>query len=197
MQVLIPGLFLTVILAFFSQRIQSVLRKGLYRRPATLFLAPAVLSASFCFILAHYGALNLPLVLLILAYTFVPAVCVFLQGPYRGKAKWMDLTVVLLLWLPLEFAVGGRWVPKNVQGIAHTAAYGTAIILALVLFLLFRGLEGMKYNLPERARDLAYPAIGFVIAAPILVFLGRLLSFIPPFHVPGTFPRRPWPHGFC
>lgn len=184
MQILVPGVFLAIIFAFFSEGLQSVARKGLYRRPRRLFIAPALLSASFCLILVRLHAFSLPLILLILAYTFVPSLCIYLQGPYSGKPRWMDLAVVALLWLPLELAVGARWVPKNVQGLVHMAAYGIAITLALVLLLLFRGMTGMKYNLPRSVRDLVYPALGFLIAAPMLILLGRLIGFIRPFHWP-------------
>ena len=41
----------------------------------------------------------------------------------------------------------------------------------------------MKFSLPS-ARDLAYGAAAFLAVAPILVAGGRLLGFIPPWHVP-------------
>jgi hypothetical protein len=184
MQIVIGAPFLAVILALFSERVREFLAKGLGRRPRAIFLAPALASAFFCLIVACYGALTLPLALLILAYTFIPSACIFYMGPCRGKAGWMDLAVVLMLWLPQEFTVGSRWVPKGIQGAVHIAAYGIAITLALVLFLVFRGLQGMKCNLPRNARDLVYPALGFVIAAPVLILAGRALAFLPPFHVP-------------
>ena len=184
MQIVIGAPFLAAILSLFSERIREFLAKGLGRRPKAIFLAPALLSAFFCLILAAYGALHLPLVLLILAYTFIPSACIFHLGPCRGRAGWMDLAVVLMLWLPQEFTIGSRWIPKSIQGTVHIAAYGTAITLALVLFLVFRGLQGMKCNLPRNARDLVYPALGFVIAAPVLILIGRAVGFLPPFHVP-------------
>lgn len=69
----------------------------------------------------------------------------------------------------------------------HTAAYGIAVTLALWLFLLFRGFQGMKYNLPKVAHDLVYPLIGFLIVAPVLILVGLKLFFIQPFHVPPHF----------
>jgi len=39
-------------------------------------------------------------------------------------------------------------------------AYGIAILLALWLFLIFRELPGMKYNLPLRAWDFIAPLLG-------------------------------------
>ena len=65
-------------------------------------------------------------------------------------------------------------------------AYGVALTLALVLFLAFRGMKGMKYNLPSRVMDFIDPLIAFAIVAPILIGLGIALAFIPWFHMPGN-----------
>jgi len=46
----------------------------------------------------------------------------------------------------------------------------------------------MKYNLPHQ-RDLAYGVAGFLLTAPILIALGRLLDFMPTAH----WPRQPAP----
>src|SRR5205814_8086311 len=91
---------------------------------------------------------------------------------------------ILLLWLPLEFAAGATAIPTPLQGFAHTVAYGIAILLALWIFLIFRQLPGMKYNLPLRARDWIAPLAGYAAVAPILIVVGLWLSFIRPFHVP-------------
>jgi len=65
-------------------------------------------------------------------------------------------------------------------------AYGIALTLALVLFLGFRALKGMKYNLPHRLMDFVDPLIAFVIVTPVLIGLGLLLTFIPAFHLPAN-----------
>lgn len=122
----------------------------------------------------------------ILAYTLVPSTLAFLGGPgqARGGPKLLDLALMLLFWLPLELGLGGRWIPRPAQGFLHTVAYGVAITLALTVFLCFRELKGMKYNLPGTARDFVFPLAGFVLVAPFLITLGLLLGFIQPFHVP-------------
>lgn len=182
MRTLVPAIFLAVILSFFLPAIPEALKKRLRKSPALLFALPLVLSAVFCLTAWRSGALSVPLGLLILAYTFLPTVCMFLQGPDRGAATWLDFIVILMLWLPVEWNAGGAWIPLQAQGLMHTAAYGIALTLALVLFLGFRGLKGMKYNLPRRIMDLVDPLIAFVIVAPVLIVLGVALSFIPWFH---------------
>jgi membrane protease YdiL (CAAX protease family) len=183
MRIFVPVVFLALIFALLSRRLQDVLRGALSERPALVFAVPAALSILFCGIAAAVGALNPPLAALIVTYTLAPTVLAWLAR--RTKApSWIDFGVILLLWLPLEFSLGERWVPKPQQGLLHTAAYGVSVTLGLVLFLLFRRLEGMKYNLPRTARDFLNPLIGFACVVPILWPLGRALEFLQPFHVP-------------
>jgi hypothetical protein len=180
------AILLAVILGLLCRTVQNRLRAQLQSRPALLFAVPAALTLLFGGLSAASGAFSVPLVLLILAYTFAPAVVAFVQGPAMVKPvkpTWLDFAIILLLWLPLEFSAGQHLIPKPAQGFLHSVAYGIAIILGLVIFLGFRGLPGMKYNLP-RARDLAYGVAGFLVAAPILIVAGRWLGFIPPFHPP-------------
>jgi membrane protease YdiL (CAAX protease family) len=182
----VPAVFLAIILAFLVPPVPWAVKSKLRGNPALLFGVPGLLIAAFCSVAWRLEALSLPLVLLIVAYTLVPTVIIFLQGADAGAATWLDLIVILVLWLPVELNVGARWIPKHAQGFLHTAAYGVALTLALVLFLGFRGMKGMKYNLPHRAMDLIDPFIAFAIVAPILIILGLVLSFIPWFHMPGN-----------
>lgn len=186
MRTLVPVIFLAVILAFLLPAAPSAVKKKLRSRPTLLFAVPASLAAVFCGLAMWLGVFSLPLTLLIIAYTLVPTVCIFMQGADAGSATWLDLAVILVLWLPIELNLGAAWIPRHAQGFLHTVAYGVALTLALVLLLAFRGLHGMKYNLPRRFMDLVDPLVAFVLVAPILILLGVALSFIPPFHVPGN-----------
>ena len=190
MRTLVPIVFLVIILSFLLPAIKAALKKKLRSRPALLFALPVLLASAFCLIALRLGALGLPLALLIVAYTLVPTVCIFLQGADAGAATWLDFLVILLLWLPIELNLGGVWIPRHAQGFLHTVAYGVALTLALVLFLGFRAMPGMKYNLPSRIMDYVDPLLAFVIVAPILVLLGLALSFIPAFHIPGNLSLR-------
>jgi len=182
----VPAAFLALILAFLLPPVPALIKKTFRRRPAVLFAVPALLTATFCLVAGRLGAWNWPVTLLIVAYTFVPTICIVFQGMDAGTASWLDLIVILLLWLPIELNAGARWIPRHAQGLLHTVAYGVALILALVLFLAFRGLKGMKYSLPSRVMDFVDPLIAFVLVAPILIGLGLALSFLPPFHIPGN-----------
>ena len=186
MRTLVPAAFLAMILAFLLPPVPAVIKTIFRRRPALLFAAPAFLAATFCFIARRLDAWNWPVTLLIIVYTFVPTICVFLQGMEAGAASWLDFIVILLLWLPIELNAGARWIPRQAQGLLHTVAYGVGITLALVLFLSFRGMKGMKYTLPTRVMDFIDPLVAFVLLAPILIVLGLALGFLPPIHVPGN-----------
>jgi uncharacterized protein len=184
----IPAAFLSVILAFLLPPVPALIKKKLRGRPKLLFSVPIGLAAAFCLVAWRTGAFSLPLALLIAGYTLGPTVLIFLQGADAGAATWLDLIVILALWLPIELNAGSHWIPRQAQGFLHTMAYGVALTLALVLFLGFRGMKGMKYNLPTRAMDLVDPLVAFVMVAPILIGLGLALSFLPWFHLSGNWP---------
>jgi membrane protease YdiL (CAAX protease family) len=180
----VPGLLLTIVLGLLSQSVQAVLRSALYRRRALIMAGPLLLTAIFSAAAWTAGAASLPLSMLVLAYTLAPTLCVMLPRATVGVAHWADMAGILLLWLPLEFAAGASLVPKPAQGYLHAVAYGVAIVLALWLFLIYRGIKGVKYNLPRRRQDFLYPAIGFALLAPLLGVLGLLLGFLGPMHAP-------------
>jgi len=148
-----------------------------------LFAIPAALSAVFLAIAAHLGAFSFPLAALILAYTFLPMAVAYLA---RGAPPptWLDFAIIALLWFPLEFSIGHQFIPKPAQSTLHLAAYGVSILLALSIFLWFRRLRGMKINLPRSGRDFVNLLLGFAACAPILIALGRVIGFLPPFHLP-------------
>lgn len=178
-----PVVFLVLILALLATPLQESLQRMFERRPRLVFLAPLFVCGLFCAFAGRLGALTLPLVLSLAGYTLLPALCVYLKGG-GGGASWLDLAVILFLWLPLEFNAGKQWVPEHLWGAAHMLAYGAAVLLALILFLLFRRVPGIKYELPRRGSDFLYALAGFAVAAPVLILVGRAVGFIPPFHVP-------------
>ena len=185
MQALLLALLVGAIFTLFSTRVQGNLRRLLHASPSRLFFLPVLLTGIFALAAAASGALSFSLVFLVAGYTLAPASLAFVQGAgFKKSPGWLDFAVILLLWLPLEFAAGQHLVPKAAQGFLHSVAYGLAIILGLVLFLGFRSFEGLKYNLPRGPRDWVYPLIGFLITAPLLIALGIALGFIPLPHLP-------------
>ena len=183
-------LFLVMVLALLLQPVQAACRKWFARRPWTILVVPAILTALFLLALWDKGGSSLPLAALVAAYTYAPALLAWAQGfggasPNAGRrGSWLDFVSILLLWLPLELSLGRTLLPVPLHGMAHTVAYGVAVLLGLSLLLVFRGLGGMKYSLPRKLSDAGLPAAGFVVCAVILIPLGRWLGFMGTFHVP-------------
>jgi membrane protease YdiL (CAAX protease family) len=180
---LVPAILLTAILALLCTSIQRSLQTALKQSPSLLFAVPLLLSALFLAAAAQQGSLNVPLAGLILAYTFLPVTCAYLARHVAPPA-WIDFLIIALLWFPLEFSLGQQWVLKSARNTLHLTAYGVSILLGLGIFLLFRQLTGMKYNLPRSPRDLLNLLLGFAFCAPVLIPLGRAIGFLPPFHWP-------------
>ncbi len=177
------ALLLAATLALLCGAAQRLVRDILHRRPGWLWVAPVLLTAIFAAAAALADASSLPLDLLVLLYTSLPVICASVQGPGDvPRPSALDFLTILVLWLPLEFAAGAHLVPRHAQGFLHSVAYGIAILLALILFVAFRSVPGLKYNLPRHARDYWLPLAAFAILAPILAVAGIALGFIPPPH---------------
>jgi len=183
MQTLVISVFLLIVLGLFSLKLQLWLQHWFQQRPTRIFVVPAALAAFFCAVLAQRDGLSLPFALVLAAYTLVPTALIWANGPGEERRAWPDFAAILLLWIPVEFTAGKSLLPPQAHSLAVNAAKGTAVALALFLFLIFRSLKGMKYNLPRNRADFWNPLLGFMVAAPILVFLGLRLSFLGPFRV--------------
>ena len=168
---------LAIVFAFFAAQVQHGIQNLLRRRPLLLFAAPVLLTGVFAAASAAVGAFSPALTAIVGVYTLAPTLLAYFL---RERA---DFLVILLLWIPIEFAAGAAFVPRAQQGFLHSVAYGVAILLGLTLFLGFRRLDGMKYNLPRDWRDLRLPVIAFVIVAPILIGAGIAIGFISPPHL--------------
>jgi membrane protease YdiL (CAAX protease family) len=176
---------LIAIFAFLGRATQRLFKTALHRRPAWIFAAPLLFTAIFGGAAELVQVRSLTLTLMVLAYTAAPVACAYAQGPGPiDLPSALDFLTVLILWLPLEFAAGASLIPRPAQGFLHSVAYGIAILLALVLFRGFRSLPGMKFNLPNHARDYWLPIAALAITAPLLAIIGVAIGFIPPPHAP-------------
>jgi membrane protease YdiL (CAAX protease family) len=192
MQTLVLAGLLALIFAFFSQSLQARLRALLQNQPRLIWAVPFLLTGIFAAAAWWKGAASPTLLLAIFAYTFAPVACAAAQRAERvRRPSLLDLAVLLLFWLPLEFpgAVGGV-VPRHAWGFLHSVAYGVAMLLGLVLFTGYRALDGMKFRLPTGPRDLWLALAGFAISAPLLIAIGIAIGFIPPGHLPTAAASR-------
>lgn len=175
------AILLAAVLALLSQALQRRVQDALRRVPARIWLAPPLLTGVFFVASALMESVNWELVLIVGAYTAAPVACVWFAGVGPAKRPvGLDFAAIALLWFPLEFPAGaGRLIAKHAQGFLHSVAYGIAILLGLTIFLCFRQMEGMKYRLPESARDCRNMLIGFAVTAPVLAVVGIAVGFIP------------------
>jgi hypothetical protein len=179
------ALLLAVILALLAAGPQRILRSAL-QRGSNLLTVPLILTAVFSAAAALVHAETLRLSLMVLVYTALPVLCAFVQGAGPvSRASALDFLIVLFLWLPIEFNAGAGRIPRPAQGFLHSVAYGIAILLGLMIFLGYRSVDGMKFNLPGRARDYWLPLLAFLITAPVLAALGIAIGFLPAPHAPG------------
>jgi membrane protease YdiL (CAAX protease family) len=186
MQTLAILLFLGVVLGLFAPPVQSGLRSWFHRAPGRIFLVPAALTAMFALDLWTTDAWSWAFLALAAAYTLAPTLAAYANGPGEPGRQWLDLGAILLLWLPIEFTTGKELIPQRAWGLVNITARGAAITLGLLLFLIFRGLKGMKYNLPRVRRDFLNPALGYAALVPVLAFLGLAFGFMGPFRVPAA-----------
>jgi len=185
MQTLIVVVLLGAVLSFFAPAVQQGVRRLFERWPAVVWGIPVLLTAIFSIAAALAAACSWKLCLLVFVYTAMPVACSAIQGAgFVKRPTALDFLTILLLWLPLEFAAGARLVPRPAQGYLHSVAYGLAILLGLVLFLGYRRLPDLKFNLPRGKRDGWLLLLGFAVVAPVLILLGIAIGFIPAPHLP-------------
>jgi membrane protease YdiL (CAAX protease family) len=169
------------LLAFIFSLLSGRAQKWIAPR---MWAAVAALAATFCATAARYGALSWPLAAAIAGYVLGPVVIVALTTKRGARAGLGDAAAIALLWLPLELGAGASLVPRPAQGVLHAVAYGVAVSLALVLFLAYRRLPGMKYQLPRLHPDVKNAVLGFVCAAALLIPAGLASGFLESPHVP-------------
>jgi membrane protease YdiL (CAAX protease family) len=185
---LAPALLLCALLVLLWRALQSRLRLVLNRKPILIFLGPLPLAIVFCTSATLYDCLTWRLMLLVVVYTMVPAACVYVQMRQRRARtpSWPDFAVILMLWLPLELSAGATLVPRKAQGVLHATAYGVAVTIGVILFLIARRWEGMRYEIPRSRRDLRNVFAGYAAAASLLIPFGLWIGFLSHPHLPQT-----------
>ncbi|MFL6352049.1 MAG: CPBP family intramembrane glutamic endopeptidase [Bryobacteraceae bacterium] len=181
-----PAFLVCVLLLLLSRSLQKKLRLLISETPALIFIVPALLDSVFCVTASYYDSLTWRLTFLVLLYTCVPTLCIHSQMTRfeRRTASWLDLGVILLLWLPLEFSAGASLVPRSMHGVLHASAYGVAVTLGVALFVLARQWKGMRYALPRSFSDVGNFALGYLISVLLLIPLGLWVGFLAHPHWP-------------
>ncbi|MCS6952721.1 MAG: type II CAAX endopeptidase family protein [Bryobacterales bacterium] len=177
--------FLCVVAGLFSRRVQSRLQAWVGGGPRRVWTVPVGLASLLWLTLWLADAWGFSIAVVAAAHLLVPAAVVVAN---RRRSAALDFCAILILWLPIEFAGAARaLLPAEAQGLIYEMAEAAAVVLALFLFLIYRHLSGMKYNLPGTLGDFVNPLLGFLAAASILIPLGRALCFLGPFGLPEAF----------
>lgn len=181
-----PALLLCFLLLLLARAVQDRLRVVLQNRPALIFLAPLLLTAVFCSTAYFYRSLGVSLAALVAAYTLMPTALIYSERLLNQtmRPSLVDFAVILMLWLPLEFAAGAALVPRRVQGVLHASAYGIAVLLGVLLFTIVRRWAGMKYCLPQRWKDLRNVLLGYAASVVLLIPFGLWIDFLARPHSP-------------
>ena len=175
MQAAFLGVLLAAIFALFCENVRTALQ----RQRRFVWVVPFLLTAYFAAASAVAGAISWELLLIVLAYTCAPVACAWFGAS--------DFLTIAFLWLPLEFPAGAaKLIAKHAQGFLHSVAYGIAILLGIVVFACYRGIDGMKINWPREWGDLRRAILGFALTAPVLAVVGIAIGFIPMPHWPSA-----------
>jgi membrane protease YdiL (CAAX protease family) len=138
---------------------------------ASLWLAPYL---AYAFGTGSFDSLAL---LRLALYVSVPAAFVHLGRNRKGPGA-LDLLAVLALWLPFDLRLlEGIWTWPEGQG-----SYGyqavVAVDLAVFLFVLYRGLQGVGYRFELDPKGIATVGVSFALFAAIAIPLGLSIDFI-------------------
>ncbi len=168
----LAGLFLLLVPYFFF----GLCRPTLQPQPARLLWAPALL-VPYGVYASGTGAFDGAALLRLALYVGLPALLVHLGRERKGPGVF-DLLAVLVIWLPFDLRLlENIWVWPEGQG-----AYGLqtvmAVDLAVLLFVLVRGIEGIGYRF-HLSREGARAALSsFVLFSAVAIPLGLGIEFI-------------------
>ena len=144
--------------------------------PPSLLWAPALL-VPYGIYAAGTGTFDAAALLRLVLYVGLPVLFVYLGRDRKGPGVF-DLLAVLVIWLPFDLRLlENVWVWPEGQG-----GYGLqtvmAVDLAVLLFVLVRGIEGIGYRF-ELSREGARAALAsFVLFSAVAIPLGLGIEFI-------------------
>ncbi len=144
--------------------------------PAGLLWAPALL-VPYGVYAAGTGAFDSAALLRLVLYVGLPALFVHLGRERKGPGVF-DLLAVLVIWLPFDLRLlENIWVWPEGQG-----AYGlqtvVAVDLAVLLFVLVRGVEGIGYRFHLSREGALAALVSFVLFSAVAIPLGLGIDFI-------------------
>jgi membrane protease YdiL (CAAX protease family) len=146
------------------------------RTKPSLLWVPALLVPYVLYVLGT-GAYHPAALARLIPYVFIPTALVVLDRDRKGPHAF-DFLAVLAIWLPFDLRLlEGIWTWPAGQG-----SYGfqtvLAVDLAVFLFVLYRGLDGIGYRFRLTPRGALAVVASFVLFSAIAIPLGLAIDFI-------------------
>jgi membrane protease YdiL (CAAX protease family) len=95
----------------------------------------------------------------------------------RKAGAWQDYAIMVVLWMPIEFA-WGRWLFPYPAEATHTFEILLALNAGIIAFLYIRRLEGIGYTIAWGKGFAMAIAVNFLVFAAIAIPLGEWMHFI-------------------
>lgn len=163
------------LLSLFSEKIQQHVRNVLEVSRKLIFFVPSALTFLNCW---HNWVNDVGLFTgwKLAFYLFIPTVLLFITAKCSDPLQRVgDLLAVLIFWFPIDFRhLKGSWA----NDLWYPFSAASAIILAAVLFVCYRQLDGVNYNLSARGRDFGLIGRFLLYLVIILLPIGMATGFL-------------------
>jgi hypothetical protein len=172
-----PGPFLLLVIGFslarpgIAEHLRSWTASGAHRR----WLAAQALLVPYLVYGGLLGQLSLTALAAQIAYVNLPLLILSRLGPPPPRGR--DALALLLVWLPVEFRLlppAWTW-PEGQSGHLLDGLLGAC--LAVYLFGILRGLEGIGFTSTIRARDVGVGIATFAAFLPAGIAIGLATGF--------------------
>lgn len=167
-----------MLLLLSHRKIQRRITTALERNPRSIWLVPFTALLLYLVYAVGTSSFNTLGFFKIVAYALLPTVLLSKVRETKQRLAWQDLLAILALWLPLDF----RWMHDVWVWPRHSLAYSMnsllATVLAVLLFVCVRRLEGVGYHCDLGKADIWIGIRNFLLFAPIAIAIGLVTGFI-------------------
>lgn len=154
------------------------LARRIDRRPGRLIAAAGLLLIPYAIYAVGTNTFT-PLRMLKLAVLVLGPACLLAPSARApSRLTWPDALTILALWLPLDFRVFRDVWAWPEGGAAYIMNVVLAVDLALLLFVAFRGLDGVGYRFQIGRKDLAASGVNLAMCLALVGPLGIATGFV-------------------
>lgn len=174
------SLFLLLLPYFFFglTDLPDRLAHWLDHRPGRLLAAASLLLVPYLGYAVGTGTFTPERMVKLAVLVLGPACILALAARAPSRLTWPDALTILALWLPLDFRVFREVWAWPEGGAAYTMNVVLAVDLALLLFVAFRGLDGVGYRFQIGRKDLTAFGVNLAMCLALVVPLGIATGFV-------------------